>query len=123
VKSGLNIQLAGLIAHGKMEDINRLASINPVRVLTELPGTYIGEFFDPNFEDIPPGSWFYDLKNKQLVYVIKRDGHFIPAPNGKKWVRYRTKIIRNDVLLDANAEGEPAGLTLEVVQKFNWNID
>jgi len=122
IRSALNIQLAALIARGKAEDIPRLAALNPVTLLAEKQRNYVGEYYDTAGSDIPPGSWYYDLKNRQLVYLVDRGAHFLPDKSGKKWVRYRVGLVHNDALPGAgNAPNrEIAGITFTEVEPYVW---
>lgn len=122
IRSALNIQLAALIARGRTEDIPRLAALNPVTLLAEKQRNYVGEYYDTAGSDIPPGSWYYDLKNRQLVYLVDRGVHFVPDKDGRKWVRYRVSIVYNNALSGAgNAAGrEIAGIVFREVEPYAW---
>lgn len=122
IRSALNIQLAALIARGRTEDIPRLAALNPVTLLAEKQRNYAGEYYDTAGSDIPPGSWYYDLKNRQLVYLVDRGAHFVPDKDGRKWVRYRVGLVYNNALSGAGnaADREIAGIAFREVEPYTW---
>ncbi len=123
VRSALNIQVAGLIARGRAGEIPKLATINPMRFLTDQQKNYAGEFFDIDPEGIPSGSWYFDLKHKELVYLVDRGTHFAPDGNGQKWVRYKVVVVRNEDFpaLFGN-RNDVAGIALKEVKPYKWDI-
>jgi type II secretory pathway pseudopilin PulG len=125
LRSALTIQLAGLIARGKMEDIPRLAEVNPMILLADAQKNYVGEFYEAALGDIPAGSWYFDLKRRQLVYVVQSGTHFVPDENGIKEVRYKVNVVYSDWLKSDNgklAQKEVGGITLKEVRPYSWNI-
>jgi hypothetical protein len=122
IRSALNIRLAAMIARGKTDDIPRLAVLNPVTLLAEKQRNYVGEYYDVAGSDIPSGSWYYDLKNRQLVYLVDRGAHFVPGKDGRKWVRYRVSLVYNDDLSGArHASGrEVGGIAFTEVEPYTW---
>ena len=125
IRSGLVIQLAGLITRGSMDDLPKLAAMNPIQVLATKPANYVGEFYQPAPGDIPRGSWYYDLKYKHLVYLVARDTYFVPDEYGNKWVRFRVKMVTNPLfsrIVDGVEKPDYGGLTLEEVKPYAWVI-
>jgi prepilin-type N-terminal cleavage/methylation domain-containing protein len=122
IRSALNIQLAALIARGRAGDIPRLAALNPVTLLAEKQRNYVGEYYDVAGSDIAPGSWYYDLKSRQLVYLVDRGTHFVPDKSGRKWVRYRVGLVYNDAVSPAGdaSDREIAGITFTEVEPYIW---
>lgn len=125
VRSALTIQLAGLISRGRTEDIPKLVAVNPMDLLTETQKNYVGEFYETSFDDIPPGSWYFDLRHRQLVYVVRNDAHFVPGEDGAKEVRYHVALVYNDWLRPSNGTPslkEVGGVTLKEVRPYLWDI-
>ena len=126
IRSALNIQLAGLMTRGRMQDLPLLAAENPFNFLSGKQKNYVGEFYDAQIADIPRGSWYFDLKHKQLVYLVWRGTHFVPDAQGNKWVRFQVNLVYNDALRGAAlspATKEIGGITLEEVQPYRWVIE
>jgi prepilin-type N-terminal cleavage/methylation domain-containing protein len=125
VRSALTIQVAGLIARGRVEDIPKLVAVNPMTLLTESQKNYVGEYYNVERADIPTGSWYFDLKRRHLVYVVRNGTHFVSDENGAKEVRYRVKLVYNDWFNGAGIridKQDVAGLVLETVRPYSWQV-
>ena len=123
VRSALAIQAAGLLARGKVDELHKLAGLNPMVLLTDAQKNYIGEFYDVTSGDITRGSWYYDLKRRELVYVVRNGMHFEPDENGNKVVRFKVGLVYNDWQKASNAETlEVAGIVLKEVRPYSWDI-
>jgi type II secretory pathway pseudopilin PulG len=51
--------------------LQRLQDENPFDWLAHKPGNYLGEFYSPEFEKIPPGNWLFDRRDKCLLYLSR----------------------------------------------------
>jgi prepilin-type N-terminal cleavage/methylation domain-containing protein len=125
VRSALTIQFAGLITRGKTEDIPKLAALNPMKLLTDAQKNYVGEFYETSAGDIPPGSWYFDLKRRHLVYIVRNGANFVPQEDGAKEVRYRVSLVYND-WQTGSKKTEPkevAGIALKEVQPYSWQVN
>jgi general secretion pathway protein G len=122
IRSALHLQMAGLITRGRVADIPRLAAVNPFKLLAERQKNYVGEYYDAR--EVPTGSWYYDLKNKQIVYLVHRGTHFTPNAAGEKLVRYKVTLIYNEPLPgdSPSVSHELGGVTLTEVEPYIWNI-
>ncbi|HEY5292725.1 MAG TPA: type II secretion system protein [Burkholderiales bacterium] len=92
IKSALQMRVASYMISGRDSEIDRLSTQNPVSSLQENPVNYAGEFYADAYARVRPGSWYYDLARRELVYVIGLGDNFKPGPDGRKWVRYRVTI-------------------------------
>lgn len=125
VRSALNIQVAGLIARGGTQEIPKLATLNPVIFLAEKQKNYVGEFYEAALEDIPSGSWYFDLKHKELVYLVRSGEHFVPDEKGDKRVRFKVDLVYNEDLLSSAAGSgrrELGGVVLKEVVPYTWDV-
>lgn len=125
VRSALNIQVAGLIARGGTQEIPKLATLNPVIFLNEKQKNYVGEFYEAALEDIPPGSWYFDLKHKELVYLVHSGEYFVPDEKGDKRVRFKVDLVYNENLLPSAAGAERrelGGVVLKEVVPYTWDV-
>jgi prepilin-type N-terminal cleavage/methylation domain-containing protein len=117
LRSALHLQIAGILTRGAPGDLNKLANQNPMDWLAEKPRNYSGEYFDPKAGQVPPGNWYFDLKDRQLVYLVDRGEHFKPDRDGMKWVRYRTSLILGEF---AGHDKEVVGVVLAPVRPYHW---
>lgn len=92
IQSALTMLHAKGFARGAPEDVNRLTRENPVKWLQKPPRNYAGEFFNPTFHSVAPGSWIFDLKERELIYVLDRSDYFVPGKDGVKWIRFHINL-------------------------------
>jgi general secretion pathway protein G len=94
MQSALVMRTGSLMAQGAAREagMSKLASENPINWLQQKPQNYAGEFFDPSTGAVKPGSWVFDLKSHDLIYVPSRNEYFTPGTDGQKWVRFHVKI-------------------------------
>jgi len=94
MQTALTIRVGSLMVHGAAseKELKALASDNPINWLQPKPKNYAGEFFNPTPQAVAPGSWMYDLKSHNLIYVLDRSDHFTPGKNGQKWIRFHVKL-------------------------------
>ncbi|MFA6062059.1 MAG: hypothetical protein WC736_05560 [Gallionella sp.] len=114
--SAFSLQYGQLLTHGG--HTGALLEGNPLNWLTEKPKNYSGEFFDPAAGRIEAGNWFFDLKSRELVYVVRNAAHFKVDQTGLARVRFH--VASSDRLL--SAAGSP-GLKFKVVEPYEWFSD
>ena len=92
IKSALQMRVAAYMIGGRDNEIENLRKENPVGWLQEKPADYAGEFYADAYARVRPGSWYFDLGRRELIYVLNLGANFKPGPDGRKWVRYRVHI-------------------------------
>jgi general secretion pathway protein G len=94
MQSALVMRYGSMMAEGKAteSELKALASENPMNWLQQKPGNYAGEFFDPGVNAAKPGQWVFDLKSRDLIYVLDRSAYFTPGKDGQKWIRFHVKF-------------------------------
>lgn len=97
IKSALQMRAASYMIGGRDNEIENLRNENPVSWLQEKPAEYAGEFYADAYARVRPGSWYFDLARRELIYVIDLGANFKPGPDGRKWVRYRVRIEYENV--------------------------
>ena len=124
IRSALQLQVAALIASDHVGDIPKLVDENPMTWLAEKPHNYQGEYFDPVSGQIPPGSWYYDLKQKQLVYLVDRGRHFLADSGGRKAITYKVALAYNTERQpnqDSLGRRSVGGVVLQLARPYQWN--
>jgi prepilin-type N-terminal cleavage/methylation domain-containing protein len=124
LRSAMRLQMADLISRQEAAKIATLAGQNPMNWLAEKPSNYLGEFRGPP-PAAPRGSWYFDLNDDTLVYLVEHGDHFIADPQGRKRVRYRAVAV--------TAEPGPAkegaasavmqqveGIRLALMEPYTW---
>jgi general secretion pathway protein G len=117
--AALTLQYGQLIARGKSGDVLTLKNANPVTWLVESPKNYSGEFFDPLAERIEAGNWFFDLKSRELVYVVRNRAHFKADNAGRYWVRFHV-VSREEP--SGGASGVES-MRFDTVTPYSWFAD
>lgn len=116
MRSGMDLEIAGLITAGRERDAARLAGRNPVAWLREKPPSYLGEFSGEPPDAGSAWGWYFDKRKKEIVYLAKRHAHLKPDSAG----RYR---IRFHVALHETANGQQRKSVwpvLEPVESYIW---
>lgn len=94
MQSALVMRYGTLMARGAGTEsgLSALAIDNPMAWLQQKPNNYAGEFFDPTSKAVTPGHWMFDLKSRDLIYVLDRSEYFTPGKDGQKWIRFHVKL-------------------------------
>ncbi len=124
LRSALHFQIADKLIKGKPQGVSGLVEDNPMDWLAEQPANYVGERFAPQAGEVPKGNWYYDLKDRQLVYVVARGGHFVPNKQGRKEVRYAVRVVYAHKAAQAGRDNadkdEVNGVILALTEPYQW---
>ena len=68
------------------------------------------------------GNWVFDLKLRDLVYVVRNDNYFKPGKDGKKWIRFHIAVNYEASRLPSlqNAPHELTGIVFGPVEPYSW---
>ena len=119
MRTGLRYRVAEMLLHHQESKIAGLVGGNPVKWLDTLPPNYSGEISAPKWEDIPPGNWYFDVKEREIFYRVKKGRYFVPGPSGRQMLRFRITASLKPAESDASillAEG----VTLTLVEQYKW---
>lgn len=97
-----------------------LATDNPMTWLQKLPPNYKGEYYDPSPRSVAPGSWMFDLKSRELIYVLNQSEHFTPGRDGRKWIRFRVDFGYESALGRPQSGKELAATLFEPIEPYHW---
>lgn len=120
VQSALVLQYGQLMTRGRAADVAALARDNPINWLQKKPRNYLGEFYDVSAAKLETGNWAFDLKTRELVYLVR---------NGENLKMEGRKLIRFHVLQQYEASRLPSlqsaspeltGLSFEPVVPYMW---
>lgn len=121
IQSALVMQHGRLLVRGMESEVTVLAADNPMRWLSKQPRNYSGEFYDPTPRSVAPGNWVFDLRSRELIYVLDRADHFIPGKDGNKWIRYRVNLMYDPGLgASGKAAKELVGALFEPTEPYRW---
>lgn len=122
IQSALIMQYAEVLTRGKASDVAALQADNPMNWLQRKPHNYAGELYDPVPQSVESGNWMFDLKSRELVYVVQNGDHFKPGADGRKWIRFHVVAGREPSRLPSLKGSQPAltGLLFEPVEPYSW---
>lgn len=123
MRSALYIEFAAAAARGEIKRMDKAAGSNPIAHLAEKPETYVGEFYGPDPAVFEPGTWYFDLRDRVLVYIVRFPQQFITPLSGPPRLRLMVDPDYDDV--DRNgrfdAGRDPVrGLKLVPLEPFFW---
>jgi prepilin-type N-terminal cleavage/methylation domain-containing protein len=122
IQSSLTIQYGKILLHGKPSDVTALAQDNPINLLQKAPHNYAGEFYDPTPQAVAPDNWMFDLKTRDLIYVLGESNYFSPGKDGRKWIRFHVVLSYTASRLPSlhDAPADLTGLLFEPVEPYSW---
>jgi len=126
LRSALYIQFAGAAARGEIRRMDTAGGSNPMVHLAETPDGYIGEFYGPDPAVFEPGTWYFDLRDRALVYVVRFPQPFVTPLAGPPRLRLTVEPDYEDV--DRNGRFDPGrdpvrGLKLVPLEPFFWRTE
>lgn len=122
IQSALVMQYGQIMTRGKPSDVAALAQDNPMNWLQKIPRNYSGEFYDPTPRAVAPGNWMFDLKSRDLIYVLGESKYFKPGKDSRKWIRFHVVLSYTASRLPS-LQDKPAdltGLLFEPVEPYSW---
>lgn len=126
LRSALHLQFASLITRKRVEDAQYLVGQNPMQWLAEKPDNYAGEYFGNTAESVVSGQWYFDLQDRNLVYLVHNYDDSDRTDQARPQVRFKVKLVfgvgdfpvKKD-LLDAGKVVE--GVVLDQTVPYSWN--
>jgi general secretion pathway protein G len=122
VQNALLMQYGKILTRGQTDDIPALAIDNPMHWLQRKPRNYAGEFYGATPESVAPGNWMFDLKSRELIYVLQHTAHFKPGKDGLPWIRFHV-VYRHEKPQPVSLRDSPAelvGILFEPVEPYVW---
>ncbi len=125
LRSALHLRFAALIAKDRAGDAQYFIGQNPMNWLAERPANYAGEYFDQMPDEDVAGHWYFDLKERNLVYFVRNHagtrGEDGPLPQ----LRFKTKLVLaagDFPITGKQIDGkEIEGVVLEQIVPYAWN--
>ncbi|HSA91145.1 MAG TPA: type II secretion system protein [Burkholderiales bacterium] len=123
LKSGLYIEFAAAAAGGQSARIDGARGSNPMLRLAEKPDTYAGEFFGADPRLFQPGAWYFDTRDRALVYLVRFPEQFVTPLSGPPRLRLAVEPDYDD--LDRDGRFDPGrdpvrGLKLVPLEPYHW---
>jgi len=122
IQSALVMEYGKILIRGRPADALALARDNPMNWLQKKPRNYVGEYYDPTPLTTRSGNWLFDLKSRDLIYVVRSANYFKPGKDGKKWIRFHVALNYDTARLPSSqsAASELTGTLFEPVEPYLW---
>jgi general secretion pathway protein G len=117
IKTGLQIRLAELIIANRQTETGVLETEDPVNWLETKPPNYGGAYPEHPL----PGTWYFDGRERQLVYVVNTGNRLeIDTGTGLKQLRFQPRLLRDRVKTSTGTVESVTGITLAPVRPYRW---
>lgn len=127
LRSALSLQVSSVVvADGGLQNINQLNKSNPMTMLSQAPGTYVGEIKQVEPERIAPGSWYFDHDKGELVYKVINAGNLVTDLEGVKRIRFQVQLDYTDNNRNGRYDAGRDiiyGLRLQALDQYSWVLD
>ncbi len=122
IQSALVMRYGTLMARGAANEkqLTALATDNPINWLQQKPRNYMGEYYDPTPQAVAPGSWMFDLKSRDLIYVVDHSEYFVPGNDGEKWIRFHVKLAYDQAVGRPESGTELTATLFKPTQPYHW---
>lgn len=122
LQSALVLRFGALMVRGtgNEKELTNLAADNPMNWLQQKPHNYAGEYYDPSPGAVAPGNWMFDLKSRELIYVVDHGEYFAPGKDGGKWIRFHVKLGYDPILGRAGSGKELTMTLFEPTEPYHW---
>ena len=124
LRSAIGMKVAESIVKFQVNDLAALEGSNPMDLLAETPHNYLGERDGADPATLEDGNWYFDRREKTLVYLVRHKGFFtggLPNPA-------RARFIMKLVYSDKNGNGvfdrgidAVEGLRLSPAETYSWS--
>lgn len=116
LRAGVNLQMMSAIAEGSWQRLDALDGSNPMDLMLEVPGNYLGEF--PKIDaSLPRRSWYFDTSAGHLVYHVNQVDHIRVQIDGDEKSTDQIRFVIRNVHGDRGWQG----LTLAPVYPYEWS--
>lgn len=124
LRSAIGMKVAETIVKSRIADLGALEGSNPMALLAETPHNYLGELDGADPAKLEDGNWYFDKRDKTLVYVVRNKGFFVGGQANPPRARFTVRLVYSD----RNGNGAfdlgkdvIEGLRLNPVEKYSWS--
>jgi general secretion pathway protein G len=120
MRSGQGMKAAATLVTGGLQALPKLADENPIDWLADPPAGYLGALSNPPLSAVPKGSWYFDMKNKELVYRPQRTRFLISGADGDDRIRFKVIVKLTFDAADKGLVRELSELAIRPVVPVRW---
>ena len=123
IRSALGLEVAKYALANELYKIAALDGSNPISILAQVPGDYLGEITDE--ESVKKkGIWYFDSQSKVLVYRVQFEEYFKSDLNAP-FIRFQVKLLYGDKNKNGKFDFKTDtidGLDLLSLDTYHWEI-
>lgn len=124
LRSAIGMKVAESIVKSKAAELPAFDGSNPMALLAETPHNYLGELDGPDPARLEDGNWYFDRRDRTLVYLVRNKGFFAGGQPDPPRARFVVRLIysdRNGNGVFDQGKDDIAGLRLSPVEKYSWS--
>lgn len=123
LRSGIGMKVAESYVKQDMRGLVSMEGSNPMERLSELPSNYLGELNGPDPSTLQEGNWYYDQRDRVLVYLVRNKGFFDGGLSEPPRARFAIRLVYTD--RNANGRYDEGvevieGVRLAVLEPYRW---
>lgn len=123
LRSAIGIKVAESIVKQDVRGLESLEGSNPMERLSEVPINYLGELDGPDLTSLKEGNWYYDRRDRALVYLVRNKGFFNGGLSNPPRARFAIRLVYTD--RNANGRFDQGieaieGVRLAVLEPYRW---
>jgi prepilin-type N-terminal cleavage/methylation domain-containing protein len=124
LRSTIGMKVAESIVKSKVSELPAFEGSNPMALLAETPQNYLGELDGADPARLEDGNWYYDQRDKTLVYLVRNKGFFTGGQPKPPRARFAVRLVYSDRngngVFDAGMD-EIQGLRLSPMEPYSWS--
>jgi len=124
LRSALALQFAKRVTDRRLWSITELNGENPIKFLNRPPKNYLGELEGVDPAGVSGGYWYFDTRERVLIYRVRNEDHFVSALDGPARAVFKVALLYEDANNNGRFEQDRdaiIGLRLERQGDFAWS--
>ena len=124
LRSAIGMKVAQAIVKSRISELPALEGSNPMALLAETPRNYLGELDGVDPSKLEDGNWYYDRRDKALVYLVHHKSFFSGGQADPPRARFAVRLVysdRNGNGFFDQGKDMIEGLRLSPVEKYSWS--
>lgn len=123
LRSAIGIKVAEQIVKQDIAGLPRLVGSNPMDRLAEVPRNYLGEQDGVDPATLEDGNWYFDIRSRALVYLVRNKGFFTGGLRNPARTRFAIRLVYTDRngngVFDSGVDAIE-GLRLAALEPYSW---
>ncbi len=93
LRSAIGMKVAEGIVKSKVPELRAFEGGNPMALLAETPRNYLGELDGTDPARLEDGNWYFDKRDKTLVYLVRNKGFFVGGQPSPPRARFALRLV------------------------------